>query len=250
MLTFRDPFSGANMPIAVAGGDMIGIAFVLPADAGPFTNARVLVVGDLIRRVFEDVGSAQVLAAVIASDRAAADAAWRPGLMVRPVIGVFTTSAGAEVGLGKPLDLMITVAGSGDEPTMRLPAVHVAPVHAALPYPGADPATVRFAVACTPHAQQLKVTSSLLAHSQATLERWRGRVDEWSHHPSRPIPPAWRAAAIAALDDNLDVTRVVEMMSELEGAEGVEPGAKFEAFAYLDRVLAVDLSRDLGRTRH
>ena len=65
-----------------------------------------------------------------------------------------------------------------------------------------------------------------------------------------PIPPAWRAAAIAALDDNLDVTRVVEMMSELEGAEGVEPGAKFEAFAYLDRVLAVDLSRDLGRTRH
>jgi hypothetical protein len=40
------------------------------------------------------------------------------------------------------------------------------------------------------------------------------------------------------------------MMSELEGAEGVEPGAKFEAFAYLDQVLAVDLSRDLGRTRH
>jgi hypothetical protein len=43
---------------------------------------------------------------------------------------------------------------------------------------------------------------------------------------------------------------VVAMMIELENTEGVEPGAKFEAFAYLDRVLAVDLARNLGRTRH
>jgi hypothetical protein len=52
------------------------------------------------------------------------------------------------------------------------------------------------------------------------------------------------------LTTTIDVTRVVEMMNELEGAEGVDPGAKFEAFAYVDRVLAVDLSRDLGRRTH
>jgi hypothetical protein len=38
------------------------------------------------------------------------------------------------------------------------------------------------------------------------------------------------------------------LLRELEDIEGIEPGAKFEAFNYLDRVLAVDLARDLGRT--
>jgi hypothetical protein len=52
---------------------------------------------------------------------------------------------------------------------------------------------------------------------------------------------------IAALDDDLDVARLVAMMGELEIAEDIEAGAKFEAFAFLDRVLSVDLTRDLGR---
>ncbi len=249
MLTFRDPLSDATMPIAVAGGDMIGVGFVLPADAGPFTCARVLVIGDLVRRVLEDVHSAQALAAVIADDHAAADRVWRSGLMVRPLAGVFTTAAAAEADLGKPLDLMITVAGPRWEPALRPAVVGVAPVRAAVPYSEPDPATVRFALASVPYGQQLEVTTSLLEHTQAVVDRWRHRVDQWSRHPSRPIPPTWRTAVIAALDDDLDVTRVVAMMDELEYTEGIEPGAKFEAFTYLDRVLAVDLARNLGRTR-
>jgi cysteinyl-tRNA synthetase len=125
----------------------------------------------------------------------------------------------------------------------------VAPVRAKVPYPGADLATVRFALAGVPYARPLDVTRSLLARSQDILDRWRDRIDQWSRHPSRPVPTTLRTAVIAALDDDLDVAAAVAMMSKLDNAEGVEPGAKFEAFTYLDRVLAVDLARDLGRMR-
>lgn len=247
MLTVRDASSGTQIQIAVAGGDMIGVGLVIPPTAGPFTCARVLVVGDLLRRVIEDIHSAQVLAAVISDDYPAAEKLWRSDLMVRPVVGMFTTEAEAEAGLGKPLDLMITVAGPDDAPAPRPPAIRVAPVRTEVPYPGAEPATARFALANVDHKHQLNMTGSLLARSQAVLDRWRDRVAEWSRHPSRPIPATWRTAVVAAFDHGLDVARVVAMMSELEEADDVEPGAKFEAFTYVDRVLAVDLMRNLGR---
>lgn len=91
------------------------------------------------------------------------------------------------------------------------------------------------------------MTDSLLERSQRIVGRWRDCIDEWSRHPSRPIPSTWHTAAVTALDDDLDMSRLVAMMHELDKAEVVEPGAKFEAFAYVNRVLAVDLMRNLGR---
>jgi cysteinyl-tRNA synthetase len=55
---------------------------------------------------------------------------------------------------------------------------------------------------------------------------------------------------IAALDDDLDLAKVVAMLGELETAQGIAPGAKFEAFTHTDRVLAVDLMRTLRRAAH
>jgi len=37
MLTLRDGWGGANMQITVAPGTVIGVGFVLPPAAGPFT---------------------------------------------------------------------------------------------------------------------------------------------------------------------------------------------------------------------
>jgi hypothetical protein len=237
---------GSTTPLSITAGGVIGIGYALPPDAGPFTRARVLVVGDLLRRILEDIHSAQVLAAVITDDQAGLDAAWRSGLMVRPVVGVFSTRAGAEAGLGKPLDLIVAAAGSEHE---QPPAtVAVGPVHAAAPYPQGDLATVRFALESAPYPAHLQMTSALVTSARILLDRWRHRLDQWSRHRSYPIPPDWRAAAIEALDDDLNVARVVAMMTQLEDDDDIEPGAKFEAFSYLDRILAVDLARDLGRT--
>ena len=247
MLIVRDASNGAKIQIAVAGGDMIGVGFLIPPTAGPFTCARVLVVGDLLRRVVGDIHSAQVLAAIITDNDSDGERVWRSDLMVRPVVGVFTTEAEAEAGLGKPLDLTITVAGTEDAPAPSAPAVEVAAVRTAVPFMRAEPATTRFALATVNHEHPLNMTASLLERSQVVLDRWRGRVAEWSRQPSRPIPPAWRSAVIAAFDHGLDVARVVALMTELENREDVESGAKFEAFVYVDRVLAVDLIRDLGR---
>jgi hypothetical protein len=248
MLAFRDPLSDAKLPMSVAPGQTIGLGLELRAAIDPCTCARVLVVGDIARRVLEDVHSAQVLAAVITDDHAAADQLLRSGLMVRPVIGVYATRVAAEAGLGKPLSLITTPAEVQHELPVWPQVVAVAPVRAPGRCPESEAATVRLALACVDYAQPLEVTRSVLERCQAILERWRDRMDQWSRHASRPIPPTSRAAVIAALDDNLNVARVVAMMRELEDIEGIEPGAKFEAFNYLDRVLAVDLARDLGRT--
>jgi hypothetical protein len=248
MLRVRDPVSGAITSLGVSAGDMVRVGFVLAGDAEGLTCTRVLVVGDLVRRVLEDVHSAQVLAAVLSDDHAKAERLLQSGLMVRPVCGVFCDQAGAEVGLGGPLDLLVT--GVGSEHESALPTLAVAPVRCAASLDwSAEPTTLRFALANADFAQRLNVTESLLERSELVMERWRDRVDEWSRHPSWPIPSAWRTAAIAALDDELDVARLVAMMHELETAGVVEPGAKFEAFAYLNRVLAVDLMRNLGRVR-
>ena len=167
--------------------------------------------------------------------------------MVRPVVGTFSTESEAEDALGTRLNVMTAVAGTDDAPAPRPPAIGVASVHNFVPYPGAAADTARFALTSVNHKYRLNMTASLLARSQNILERWRNRVAEWSRYPSRPIPDAWRAAVIASLDDDLDVARVMAMMTELENADDIEPGTKFEAFTYVDRIFAVELVRNLGQ---
>jgi hypothetical protein len=234
--------------IAVAAGRMIGVGYLVPPGIETFTCARVLVVGDLLRRVLEDIYSAQVLAAVITRNDRVGELLRRPDLMVRPAVGTFCTEADAEAGIGKPLNVMIAVAGTHNGPTRR-PTVGMAPVRSSVPYWEAAPDTARFALANATHQHQLNITSSLLGRLQAMLDRWRDRIAQWSRYPSRPIPASWRAAVVSALGE-LDVARAIAMMAELEDADHIEPGAKFEAFTYVDRVLAVDLMRDLGRVPH
>ncbi|MDA3661698.1 hypothetical protein PFJ02_06370 [Mycobacterium xenopi] len=231
----------------VAAGSIIGAGLMVPSTAETFTCARVLVVGDLLRRVLEDIHSAQVLAALITRNDSVAELLSRSGLMVRPVVGTFSTEADAAAGIGKPLNVVITATGTHDAP-MRRSTVGVAPVHSSVPLSQAAPDAVRFALANSKHQQQLDITPSLLARSQAVLARWRDRIAQWSQWSSRPVPASWRTAVVSALDD-LDVARVIELMDELENADHIEPGAKFEAFSYADRVLGVDLMRDLGRVR-
>jgi hypothetical protein len=246
MLTVQDAFGGATTKIAVASGDVLRVGFVIPGDAGPFTCARVLVVGDLLRRVAEDVYSAQVLAAIVSNDRWVAEQDWESILSVRPVVGKFSNADEAETALGHSLDCVVTVAEAHDQLATRSATITVAPVHAMVPYPGADPTTTRFALTSVNHKYRLQLTGPLLEQSHTVLGRWRDRIAFWSRQPGHPIPPGWRDAVIAAFDDDLDVARVVSLMGELDDDECVEPGAKFEAFTYVDRLLAVDLGRGLG----
>ena len=51
----------------------------------------------------------------------------------------------------------------------------------------------------------------------------------------------------AAFDDDLDTPAALRVLRSLEKDSEIPPGAKFETFAHADRLLGLDLARDIGR---
>jgi len=167
--------------------------------------------------------------------------------MIRPPAGVFESVDAAAAGVGAPVGLMVTVAeddtaesaltvgaATGPEPLDDL-------IHA-----GHDPLTLRCVLLSTPYRQQAPLTMERIADGARLLHRWRQRVVDWSTHISVPMPADILEAAYRAFDRNLDVPAVLDLMRHVESDAAIAPGAKFEIFVHLDRVLAFDLPRHLG----
>jgi hypothetical protein len=72
-------------------------------------------------------------------------------------------------------------------------------------------------------------------------------VAEWAGSPSRPIPSRFREQAEASLADDLDTAAVLRLLDEIEADQTVADGAKFETFAFLDRVLGLGLTSAVGQ---
>jgi len=66
--------------------------------------------------------------------------------------------------------------------------------------------------------------------------------------PSRPVPDAVRHELRDAWEDDLDVPAVLGVLDRLERGDELPPGALFETFVYADRLLGLELARDVGRT--
>ncbi len=71
----------------------------------------------------------------------------------------------------------------------------------------------------------------------------------WAEEPSQAMAPAYRDEVLAAFDDDLDTPRALQVLRRLEKDDDVAPGAKFETFAWADRLLGLDLARDVGRAK-
>ena len=71
-------------------------------------------------------------------------------------------------------------------------------------------------------------------------------VARWARQPSRPIPDDVRGRLRDAWDDDLDVPRVLDVLRQVETEPDLPDGARFETYAYADRLLGLDLTRDLG----
>jgi cysteinyl-tRNA synthetase len=112
-----------------------------------------------------------------------------------------------------------------------------------------DPLAVRLFFLTGRYRQQMNLTWDALGGADRRLRRWRARVADWANAPSAAIPPAYEARLRAALDDDLDTPTALVVLSELEKDDGVPPGAKFEMFDWVDRVLGLDAVRDVGRPR-
>ncbi|MGW3163780.1 hypothetical protein ACWC9Q_13035 [Streptomyces sp. NPDC001142] len=110
----------------------------------------------------------------------------------------------------------------------------------------ADPLALRLLLLGCPYASPVTVTGEALAAARHTLREWRRQVAGWAREPSAPIPAELLRRSHQALVDDLGVHAVLDLLADAAARGDVRSGAKFETFAHLDRVLGLDLARDVG----
>ncbi|MHB1431628.1 MAG: hypothetical protein ACYCVZ_05885 [Streptosporangiaceae bacterium] len=233
-------------------------AYLSPGGAEPgWTGVRVLLIADLLARIAE-LGGLQALTAVLFAgepppdqddaERAAAS------LGIHPAAARASADRADSV-LGGRADVQITGPGGGgttDSLIVRAGTVYgrAAGSGGGTPpsgtTPASDPLAARLALLSQPHDQPADLSDGALAEADRTLARWRGRVAAWAESQSRPMPESARAALDAALGD-LDTPLVLRVLADLEQDADVPDGARFETFAFADRVLGLELAREIGQ---
>lgn len=111
---------------------------------------------------------------------------------------------------------------------------------------GTDGTALRLALTAVPRTQPLRLTPDSLANARETLARWRHAVAVWANSPSRPVPNPVRQDLVAAWEDDLDVPAVLGVLERVSTDPEVPDGARFETYAYADRLLGLELTRDIG----
>ncbi|MDV5146781.1 hypothetical protein R1T08_21965 [Streptomyces sp. SBC-4] len=111
---------------------------------------------------------------------------------------------------------------------------------------GTDPLAVRMLMLGHAHRTPVTVTGTALDEARRTLRDWRQLVADWAQEPARPIPADVLRHAHDVLADDLGVPAVLEAPVTVARRADVPAGAKFETFAFLDRVLGLDLAREVG----
>ena len=264
MLQLRDAVT--RRLVAVGGSAVLRMVVTPPEphSAADLTGVRVLLVGDSLRRIRE-LSGIQVLTAVVSPTRTRSwlnavrnDFGIAPPhevveteteaanvLLGRPHLRVVPADAltpGADILLGRPH--LRVVPADALTPGADVPTVAVAGAWRNFPR-DADPLAQRLALSARHYARPVLLDHSHLAAAQADLTAWRSAVAAWADCPSAPVPAEYVQAARQALEDDLDLPRVVDLLRAAAADPRLPDGAKFETFAYLDRVLAIELCRGM-----
>ncbi len=112
---------------------------------------------------------------------------------------------------------------------------------------GLDPLALRLALLYHHHRQPIRLGWEDLAAADRALRGWRGQVAQWAQSPSKPMCAQYVADVTGAMDADLDTPAALSALSALASDATVPSGSKFEAFAYLDRLLGLDLASEVGR---
>jgi hypothetical protein len=110
-----------------------------------------------------------------------------------------------------------------------------------------DLLVLRLMMLSRPYRGPVTLTQAALADAAESAGRWRRRVAEWASEPSRPVPAEAARVIRDAFDDDLNTVAAVDLLRSLESRQDVLPGAKFETFLFVDRVLGLELPREIGR---
>jgi hypothetical protein len=203
-------------------------------------SLRVLLVTDLLVRALE-LGGTPVWALLAGRHDQAELRASAAALGMRPLEDSHDVGAG----LGEAQVIHVVTEGGAAPEGVRLTVGPVTPEDG-LPA-DADPAAVRLALLSRPRTAPARLDADALDAAEGTLARWRRAVAAWSRHPSRPIPDEVRGGLRAAWESDLDMPAVLDVLRRVEQAGPELPeGARFETYAYADRLLGLELTRDLG----
>ena len=263
MLRLLDARTGSPAEVKPASPGVLRICAHLPrgATGSGITTLRVLLIADLLARTAE-LSGLQVLTAVQITGASPHQAAAIEG--DADALGIHPPAAhgdcrDAPALLGGPVDVHVASDDASVGPGPAGPSVSVgaAQLAGAGPYPDAadgglfagrrdDPLAVRLALMSFPGHQPADVDDDALAQAGGTLGSWRQQVARWAESPSRPIPAPMAEAAGSAFG-SLDTVSVLALLRGLLPDASVPAGAKFETFVYADRILGLDLAREVGR---
>lgn len=240
--------------LAAARDRLLRICAHLPVvngEPGPL-HARILVVADVLARTLEAEG--RQLARVCAlpepsPERILALEAFVAALGVQPPAS-FTGNGEALDALGGPADVHVFGDGRCDaEQGVRVEvgSVDGAGAHPPPPAGDEDLLTLRLALLGHPYHRRATLTPQDVADAGRTLAHWRARVAHWACSPSKPVPHEFSHAAADMLTTSLDTPAVLDLLRRAEACDDMPEGAKFETFAFLDRMLGLELVREVGR---
>jgi hypothetical protein len=266
LLHLTDANSGTRVPVTRAAGSRllrVGVDLPRPADEPTFSQLRALVVADVLRRAAEAVHAAQtvVALAVPGGSGAPMSLALLPilhALQVPPPDVMAQSAEAATRKLGAQPDIWITLAsaarpGPGDDPQ---PAVRLAigDVDASADAPTlpdlleTSASALRLALLADDRATPIKLTKASVDRAREWLHTLRRDMARWAHLPSAAIPAPVQTAITGFLDDDLDVPGLLAFLHDIAADPAVADGAKFEALAFADRMLALDLTAGLAGT--
>ncbi|MGW1006899.1 hypothetical protein [Streptomyces sp. NPDC002520] len=213
------------------------------------TALRVLLTADLLARALE-LGGTPVWTVLTAPEGTAQLRAAVKALAIRPF------EEGRDLASGPGRTQTVHVVKEGEPAPDGGVVVTVAPVawtgeEERTEAPGLtalleDPTALRLALLSVPRNAPARLGASALEDAARTLAHWRSAVARWARQPSRPVPDEVRARLREAWEEDLDLPAVLDVLRDVESAPGSADGARFETYVYADRLLALDLARDLG----
>lgn len=221
------------------------------------TGLRVLLVADVLVRALEISGT-PVWTVLTGTEGRAELRARATALGIRP----FEDERDSGSGLGEAQVLRVCAPeagsadggaaghdGAGRDDEASGLRVEVAPADADSGVADDDEraSALRLALLACPRREPLRLDEAALTDAEDTLRRWRGAVATWATRPSGPIPDPVRQQLRAAWEDDLDVPAVLAVLRKVETSGTVPDGARFETYAYADRLLGLELTRDIGR---
>jgi len=245
-----DARNGNPTEVRPASRGLLRMRADLPANAPPpdqdITGLRVLLVADLLTRTAE-MRNMQAITVLATTHDDTGDLGQLAGALgIHPPAGQ-ASDADVEKLLGGPADVRVIASQDGQDGQVGQDGL-VAFVGAARMSqpPAREPLAIRLVLLSSPYYEPADVTEAALATAHDTLGRWRKEVARWAESPSKAIPADLARRLRIAIDD-LDTVSMLAFLDDLAADAGVPPGVKLESFAFADRVLAVDLARDIGK---